>query len=45
MGEIFVQIRENLRFFSICVVIALGVILLAKLSEYFLLKHRRVSSL
>ena len=43
MGEIFVQIRENLRFFSICVVIALGVILLAKLSEYFLLKHRRVS--
>lgn len=43
MGEIFVQIRENLRFFSICVVIALGVILLAKLSERFLLKHRRVS--
>ena len=43
MGEIFVQVRDNLRFFSICVVIALGVILLAKLSECFLLKHRRVS--
>ena len=43
MGEIFGQIQENLRFFSICVVIALGVILLAKLSERFLLKHRRVS--
>ena len=44
MGEIFGQIRENLRFFSICVVIALAVILLAKLSERFLLKHRRVSA-
>ena len=43
MGEIFGQIHDNLRFFSICVVVALGVILLAKLSERFLLKHRRVS--
>lgn len=43
MGEIFGQIRDNLRFFSICVVIAAGVILLAKLAERFLLKHRQVS--
>lgn len=43
MGEIFGQIQENLRFFSICVVIAVGVILVAKLSERFLLKHRQVS--
>ena len=43
MGEIFGQIRDNLRFFSICVVIAAGVILLAKLAEHFLLKHRQVS--
>ena len=44
MGEIFGQIRDNLRFFSICVVIAAFVILLAKLAERFLLKHRQVSA-
>lgn len=44
MGEIFTQIQENLRFFSICVVIALGVIVIAKLAEKFLLKHRSVSA-
>lgn len=44
MGEIFGQIRDNLRFFSICVVIAAGVILLAKLAERFVLKHRQVSA-
>lgn len=44
MGEIITQIQENLRFFSICVVIALGVILIAKLAEKFLLKHRSVSA-
>lgn len=43
MGEIFGQIQENLRFFSICVVIALAVIASAKLAERFLLKHRSVS--
>ena len=43
MGEFFIQLRENLRFFSICVVIGAGVILLAKLAERFLLKHRQVS--
>lgn len=43
MGEFVVQLRENLRFFSICVVIALAVILCAKLVERFLLKHRTVS--
>ena len=43
MGEFVVQLRENLRFFSICVVIALAVILCAKLAERFLLKHRTVS--
>lgn len=43
MGEIFGQIRDNLRFFSICVAIAAGVIVLAKLAEHFLLKHRQVS--
>ena len=43
MGEFIIQLRENLRFFTICVVIALGVILAAKLAERFLLKHRAVS--
>ena len=43
MGEIFVLIQQNLRFFSICVVIGAGVILLAKLAERFVLKHRQVS--
>ncbi len=43
MGEIFGQIQENLRFFSICVVIAAGIIAVAKLTERFLLKHRQVS--
>ena len=43
MGEFVVQLRENLRFFSICVVIALAVILCAKLAERFFLKHRTVS--
>ena len=44
MGEFLIQLRENLRFFSICVVIALAVILCAKLAERFLLKHRTVSA-
>lgn len=44
MGEFLSQIQENLRFFSICVVIALAVIAAAKLSERFLLKHRSVSA-
>ena len=43
MGEIFGLIRENLRFFSICLVIGGAVILAAKLAERFLLKHRQVS--
>jgi len=43
MGEIFSLIQNNLRFFSICVVIALAVIACAKLAERFLLKHRTVS--
>ncbi len=43
MGVILGQIHDNLRFFSICVVIAAGVILIAKLAERFLLKHRHVS--
>ena len=43
MGEFIIQLQENLRFFTICVVIALGVILAAKLAERFLLKHRAVS--
>jgi len=43
MGEFIIQLQENLRFFVICVVIALGVILAAKLAERFLLKHRAVS--
>ena len=43
MGEIFSLIQNNLRFFSICVVIALAVIAAAKLAERFLLKHRTVS--
>ena len=33
MGEIFGLIRENLRFFSICLVIGGAVILAAKLAE------------
>lgn len=44
MGEFLIQLRENLRFFSICVVIALAVIVCAKLAERFLLKHRTVSA-
>ena len=44
MGVFFDQIHDNLRFFSICVVIAAGVILAAKLAERFLLKHRHVST-
>ena len=43
MGEIFGLIRENLRFFSICLLIGGAVILAAKLAERFLLKHRQVS--
>jgi len=43
MGEFFIQLRENLRLFSICLVIGAGVVLLAKLAEHFLLKHRQVS--
>ena len=43
MGEIFSLIQNNLRFFSICVVIALAVIVCAKLAERFLLQHRTVS--
>ena len=43
MGEFISQLQENLRFFSICVVIALAVIACAKLAERFLLKHREVS--
>mgnify|MGYP003294947799 CR=1 FL=1 len=43
MGEIFSLIQNNLRFFSICVAIALAVIACAKLAERFLLKHRTVS--
>lgn len=43
MGEFISQLQENLRFFTICVVIALAVIACAKLAERFLLKHREVS--
>lgn len=44
MGEFLIQLRENLRFFSICVAIALTVIVCAKLAERFVLKHRAVSA-
>ncbi len=43
MGEFFHQVQDNLRFFSVCLVIVLAVIVLAKLAERFLLKHRSVS--
>ncbi len=43
MGEFFAQVQNNLRFFLACVAVAAGVILLAKLAEKYLLKHRTVS--